>query len=236
MSELSFKTYSDKFSLVFGDKKKYSSLLKQVNSRWSNKLDAWLVPVENDEKLKQLVSILYPEQKQKKSPSPKKVVKKVGRKPKQVDAPPSSPVVIQTPMVVEKPVVTEEVIEKVKEIETIPKSSPSNKDLAKTRNETKKFRRSRSPLRKSNSSDDESENSNDPVKYYKTFQHSPNTFSNLHDNDDFILSSSDEESDSSSSSEDYPKTSPNRKKLINENVFDEMDKLRKRLYQLEQKK
>ena len=40
----------------------------------------------------------------------------------------------------------------------------------------------------------------------------------------------------SSSSEDYPNPSPNRKKLMGDSVFDEMDKLRKRLYQLEQKK
>jgi len=231
MSELSFKTYSDKFTLVIGDKKKYSSLLKQVNSRWSNKLDGWLVPVENDEKLKQLVSILYPQQKQKKSPSPQKVAKKVGRKPKKVETPPSSPVIVvpqPLPPVAEKQV--EKVVEKV-----IEKPNQELEIATKPNTEYKKFRRSRSPRHRSNSSSDESENA-DPVKYYKTFKHSPNTFSSLHDTNELVLSSSEEESDNSSSSEDYPNPSPNRKKLINDNVFDEMDKLRRRLYQLEQKR
>ena len=230
MSELSFKTYSDKFTLVIGDKKKYSSLLKQVSSRWSNKHEGWLVPVENDEKLKQLVSILYPQQKQKKSPSPQ--AKKVTRKPRK--AVPQSPV----PVVVEKVVAVVEKVEKP-EVLDIPRTPSPRHDIpvAPMKAQSKKFRRSRSPRPRAESSSSDDENA-DPIQYYKTFKHSPNTFSSLHDSDDLVLSTSEEESDSdnSDSSEDYPNPSPNRKKLINDNVFDEMDKLRKRLYQLEQKK
>jgi hypothetical protein len=249
MSELSFKTYSDKFTLVIGDKKKYSALLKQVSSRWSNKHEGWLVPVENDEKLKQLVSILYPQQK-KKSPSPKKEKGKPGRKPKKVEpqspAPTPLPVKVEKPAekIVEKP--AEKPVEKVIEQEITPSTPPRPRQLdipiAPAKPELKKFRRSRSPRPRSDSSSSESEveTKTDPIQYYKTFKHSPNTFSSLHDNDDLILSTSEEESesdsDNSDSSEDYPNPSPNRKKLINDNVFDEMDKLRKRLYQLEQKK
>ena len=242
MSELSFTTHNDKFTLVNGDKKKYSALLKQVNSRWSNKYEGWLVPVENDEKLKQLVSILFPPQK-KKSPTiqiskTEKAVKSKKTETVLPTAPPTTPVHVvakqdEQIVVIEKIELSSPVMQNISQPPPpVPVIAPVIKN--------KKFRRSRSPRSRSDSSsdDDTSSNKRDPVEFYKTFKHSPNTFSSLHDQDEnnFELSSSDEESKNSSSSEDYPNPSPNRKKLMGDSVFDEMDKLRKRLYQLEQKK
>ena len=222
MSELSYGKLNDKHILVYGDKKKYSSLMKQLDSRWSAKHEAWLMPAYNDDKMKQLVGILYPNQKSKKtsplpnqsmkktSPPPNQSVKKISRTRKPREELELKPEPVPQPI----PLITEP---------KIPVES--------------RFRRSRSPMVHSSDSEEEEEEKRiDPLQYYKSFKHSPNTFSSIHDNDPMDLSSSDsdEDSDDSSSSEDYPNPSPNRRKMINENeqLFNEMDKLRKKLYKL----
>ena len=59
-NELTFKEYNKKSFAVYGDKSKYATLVKSIGGRWNSRMKGgtpgWLVPRENLNKLKKLVS------------------------------------------------------------------------------------------------------------------------------------------------------------------------------------
>jgi hypothetical protein len=83
----------------------------------------------------------------------------------------------------------------------------------------RKFRRARSIT----------SNDSDSIKEVVTSS-APYTGNLNDDSDDFQLTSSSSDSDSSA---DYPHSSPNRKKLANDDVMDKMETLRRRMFELD---
>ena len=87
------------------------------------------------------------------------------------------------------------------------------------------FRRARSI----GSSDDDSVEKVVPV-----IVHDPKQDINLYDYNEFILTSSGSDDDNdSSSSEDFPHPSPNRNKLANDDVLDKMERVRRRMFEMD---
>lgn len=88
----------------------------------------------------------------------------------------------------------------------------------------RKFRRARSIG--SSDSEHESVKNDEPP--------SPKQYGgNIYDeSDEFSLTSSDSDDDSDSS-QDFPHSSPNRKKLANDNVLDKMERTRRRMFELD---
>ena len=228
---LSYSAHNLKNVLVKGDKKKFASLLKQVEGRWNTKQDGWLIPIENEKKLTNLINALYPEQVTKEETIVHVEFKE--EEPK-----------INTSAKAEEPKINtsakaESADAKHKE------TSKANRDETRSSRDSRRYRRSRSPSSSSSSSsssgDDQSSSRTREKKqpehidqYYKSFKKSPRSFSssNLYDDEHIHLSSS-SSSDYDSSSPDFPNPSPKRNRHITDDVFDKMEAVRRRLRQIE---
>lgn len=52
---LEINKHTNKSILVKGDKEKYSSDMKKLGGKWFSKLQGWLVPVVNEDKVKEMI-------------------------------------------------------------------------------------------------------------------------------------------------------------------------------------
>lgn len=229
---LSYSAHNLKNVLVKGDKKKFASLLKQVEGRWSTKQDGWLIPVDNEKKLKNFINALYPE-----------------------DVAKEEVVVVEVKQE-ESKIKKEETSAKAESTDDLPLSTKHKGTSKRDEEDSRRYRRSRSPpsslssssslsaSSSSSSSDDQSpprrqqdrKQPNEKIdKYYQSFKKSPRSFSssNLYDNDHIYLSSSSSSSGDESSSPDFPNPSPKRNRHVSDDVFDKMEKVRRRLHQME---
>lgn len=222
---LSYSAHNLKTVLVKGDKKKFAPLLKQVEGRWNTKQDGWLIPIDNENKLKNLINALYPEN----VPKEKEVIvelKEEATKVKHYDTTAAA-----------KAESDDSSDEDDKHKET-----PKAKQDENGSRSSRRYRRSRSPSSSSSSDDDQSpprtrdkkQSDNQVDKYYKSFKKSPRSFSssNLYDDDHIHLSSS-SSSDYDSSSPDFPNPSPKRNRHLTDDVLDKMEAVRRRLRQME---
>ena len=218
---LSYSAHNSKTVLVKGDKKKFASLLKQVDGRWNTKQDGWVVPIDNEKKLKNLMNALYPEDAVKEEVVSAVEVKKDDTAAKAESDDESS------------------AHTKHKETSNAKREETGSRD-------SRRYRRSRSPSSCSSSSSSSEDDQSPPRtrdkkqpdnqidKYYKSVKKSPRSFSssNLYDDDHIHLSSS-SSSDYDSSSPDFPNPSPKRNRHLTDDVLDKMEAVRRRLRQME---
>ena len=236
---LSYSAHNLKTVLVKGDKKKFAPLLKQVEGRWNTKQDGWLIPVENEKKLKNLITALYPDD------SPKEeVVVSVDLKMKHDETAAKA-----------QGSDSDKEKTKMKHDETAAKAQGSDSDSDESKHkdtlrhreqDSRRYRRSRSPPSSHSSSSSTSDDDKSPPrrkdkkesgkkidKYYQSFKKSPRSFnSNLYDDNHVHLSSS-SSSDYDSSSPDFPNPSPKRNRHVSDDVLDKMEAVRRRLRQME---
>jgi hypothetical protein len=207
---LSYSAHNSKTVLVKGDKKKFASLLKQVDGRWNTKQDGWVVPIENEKKLKNLMNALYPE-----------------------DA-------VKEEVVAAVEVKKDDTAAKAESDDESKHKDSSKRDDEDTRRYRRSRSPPSSPSSSSSSDDqspprrkDKKQPDNKIDKYYQSFKKSPRSFgSNLYDDDHIHLSSS-SSSDSDSSSPDFPNPSPKRDRHVTDAVLDKMEAVRRRLRQME---
>ena len=224
---LSYSAHNLKTVLVKGDKKKFASLLKQVDGRWNTKQDGWLIPVDNEKKLKNFINALYPEDVAK-----EEVAVEVKQKEETTPSKEKS---------------TED-LPYVKHKETLKRDEEDSRRYRRSRSPPSPSSQSSSSSSSSSnlslSSDDQSPPRSHDIdrkqstkkidKYYKSFKKSPTSFSssNLYDDDHIHLSSS-SSSDDDDSSPAFPNPSPKRNRHVSDDVFDKMEAVRRRLNQME---